>query len=205
MPYVNKPRPYKKEYQQQLERGEAPTRAKRAKARAEYDKKGIDRRGKDINHVVPLSKGGSNSSGNLKLTTPSRNRSFSRNSDHTVKKNKPKRKRVKKLAEGGSTIVGDRETYGAREDGTKKGRGWLGEHLGPRNRLVTELSMGAEMNGKEVLMPTMVPGLTRGQVERLVSGKFNPKSRNPEDTAIKRRAIAHAEKQIRSGKSTFKD
>ena len=205
MPYVNKPRPYKKEYQQQLERGEAPTRAKRAKARAEYDKKGIDRKGKDINHVVPLSKGGSNSSGNLKLTTPSNNRSFSRNSDHTVKRNKPTRKRVKKLAEGGSPTVGARETYGTREDGTKKGRGWLGEHLGPRKRLVTELSMGVEMNGKEVLIPTMVPGLTRGQVERLVSGEFNVKSRNPEDMAIKRRAIAHAERQLNQGRSPFKD
>lgn len=92
MPYVNKPRPYKKEYQQQLERGEGPTRAKRAKARAEYDRKGINRKGKDINHIVPLSKGGSNSSENLSLTKPSSNRSFSRNSDHTVKINKPRGK-----------------------------------------------------------------------------------------------------------------
>lgn len=92
MPYVNKPRPYKKEYQQQLERGEAPARKKRAQARYQMDKKGIDRKGKDINHVVPLSKGGGNGAGNLKLTTPSNNRSFSRNSDHTVKVNRPKRK-----------------------------------------------------------------------------------------------------------------
>jgi 5-methylcytosine-specific restriction endonuclease McrA len=56
------------------------------------DKKGVDRTGKDIDHVVPLSKGGSNASGNLKLKTPSANRSFSRNSDHTVKTNKPKKK-----------------------------------------------------------------------------------------------------------------
>lgn len=91
MPYVNKPRPYKKEYQQQKERGEGPTRTKRAKARWQYDKEGIDRKGKDINHVVPLSKGGSNNASNLKLTTPSKNRSFSRNSDHTVKINRPRK------------------------------------------------------------------------------------------------------------------
>jgi hypothetical protein len=92
MPYVNKPRPYKKEYEQQQERGELPTRMDRQRARNEMDKKGIDRKGKDIDHVVPLSKGGTNAPSNLKLKKPSENRSFSRNADHTVKKNKPKAK-----------------------------------------------------------------------------------------------------------------
>jgi len=90
MPYVNKPRPYKKEYQQQLERGEQPKRNARERARYAVDKKGIDRKGKDIDHAIPLSKGGTNAPSNLKLKSPSANRSFSRNSDHTVKRNKPK-------------------------------------------------------------------------------------------------------------------
>jgi len=91
MPYKNpKDRPYKKEYQQQLERGEQPKRNTREQARYAMDKKGVDRTGKDIDHTVPLSKGGTNAPNNLKLKTPSQNRSFSRNSDHTVKKNKPK-------------------------------------------------------------------------------------------------------------------
>lgn len=91
MPYVNKPRPYKKEYQQQVARGEGPARAKRESARNEMDKKGVDRTGKDIDHSIPLSKGGTNAPSNLKLKPPSANRSFSRNSDHTVKVNKPKK------------------------------------------------------------------------------------------------------------------
>jgi hypothetical protein len=91
MPYVNKPRPYKKEYEQQKARGEHETRMDRQRARNEMDKKGIDRAGKDIDHVVPLSKGGTNAKSNLKLKTPSANRSFTRNSDHTVKTNKPKK------------------------------------------------------------------------------------------------------------------
>ena len=91
MPYVNKPRPYRKEYKQQLDRGEEAPRLARQRARAEMDKKGVDRTGKDIDHAIPLSKGGTNAAGNLKLKSPSANRSFSRNSDHTVKVNKPKK------------------------------------------------------------------------------------------------------------------
>jgi hypothetical protein len=56
------------------------------------DAKGIDRAGKVIDHVKPLSKGGTNSPSNLKLTSRAKNASFSRNSDHTVKQNVPKKK-----------------------------------------------------------------------------------------------------------------
>ena len=102
MPYVNKPRPYKKEYQQQKARGESETRNARERARYAVDKTGVDknnngkadrREGKDIDHVVPLSKGGTNSKSNLKIKSASSNRSYSRNSDHTVKVNKPKKKK----------------------------------------------------------------------------------------------------------------
>ena len=89
MPYTKSPRPYKHEYEKQKERGELPARMERQRARRKLDKEGVDRTGKDIDHIVPLSKGGTNAAGNLRLRAPSKNRSFSRNSDHTVKKNKP--------------------------------------------------------------------------------------------------------------------
>lgn len=88
MPYVNKARPYKKEYQQQKARGEHPLRMERQRARRAMDAKGINRDGKDIDHKKPLSKGGSNSMANLVLRSPSMNRSFSRNSDHSVRSNR---------------------------------------------------------------------------------------------------------------------
>jgi 5-methylcytosine-specific restriction endonuclease McrA len=88
MPYINKTRPYKKEYQQQVARGEHPLRMERQKARRAIDAKGVSRAGKDIDHKKPLSKGGSNSMANLILRSPSSNRSFSRNSDHSVRSNK---------------------------------------------------------------------------------------------------------------------
>jgi hypothetical protein len=84
MPYVTKPRPYKKEYQQQLDRGEIPAKLERQKARRKLDAKGVSRAGKDVAHVKALSKGGSNADG-VRLESPSKNRSFKRNSDGSMK------------------------------------------------------------------------------------------------------------------------
>jgi len=104
MPYVNKPRPYKKEYQQQLARGEADERKERERARALIDKKGRDangngkadaREGKDVAHVKALSKGGSNKNG-LRVESASANRSFRRGSNHKVVSETSTKERKKK-------------------------------------------------------------------------------------------------------------
>lgn len=84
MPYVNKPRPYKKEYQQQIERGENDNRMERQRARRKLDAKGVNRKGKDVAHVKALSKGGSNADG-VRLESPSKNRSFKRKSNGAMK------------------------------------------------------------------------------------------------------------------------
>jgi len=85
MPYVNKPRPYKKEYQQQVERGEHVDRMERQRARRALDKKGVNRKGKDIAHKKPLSQGGDNDDG-YTLQPPSKNRSFARTSSGAMKR-----------------------------------------------------------------------------------------------------------------------
>ena len=93
MPYVNKPRPYKKEYDQQQTRGELDERMERQRARRKIDKTGADkdndgkadrREGKDVAHIKALSKGGSNKDG-VKIQAPSKNRSFKRNPDGSMK------------------------------------------------------------------------------------------------------------------------
>ena len=93
MPYVNKPRPYKKEYDQQQTRGELDERMERQRARRKIDKTGADkdnngkadrREGKDVAHVKALSKGGSNKDG-VKIQSPRKNRSFKRNPDCSMK------------------------------------------------------------------------------------------------------------------------
>lgn len=104
MPYVNKPRPYKKEYQQQLARGEADERLERQRARESIDKKNADRdkdgradirEGKDVAHRVALSKGGGNKNG-VRLEAPSKNRSFKRGSNHKVVSEVSTKERKKK-------------------------------------------------------------------------------------------------------------
>jgi hypothetical protein len=83
MPYVNKPRPYKKEYQQQKARNEHADRMERQRARRAIDKTGADknnngvadrREGKDVSHNKMMKHGGTNADG-YKLESPSKNRS----------------------------------------------------------------------------------------------------------------------------------
>jgi hypothetical protein len=103
MAYVNKPRPYKKEYQQEKARGEHDDRMERQRARRAMDKKGRDannngeadaREGKDIAHVKALSKGGSNKDG-VRVQSASQNRSFKRSSTGALVSEVSKRERKK--------------------------------------------------------------------------------------------------------------
>lgn len=63
-------RDYKAEYKRDLETGKSgpdSAQSERQRARRAYDKKGIDRAGKDIDHITPLRKGGKSTTGNLRL------------------------------------------------------------------------------------------------------------------------------------------
>jgi len=77
-------RNFKQEYKTQVDRGEHENRMERQRARRKLDAKGVARKGKDVAHVKALSKGGSNATG-IKLEAPSKNRSFKRNSDGSMK------------------------------------------------------------------------------------------------------------------------
>ena len=103
MPYVTKPRPYAKEYQQQKARGEHENRMERQKARRAMDKTGKDsngngkadkREGKDIAHRKALDKGGSNKDG-VYVTTAAKNRSFKRDSKGNLVSETSKKERKK--------------------------------------------------------------------------------------------------------------
>jgi hypothetical protein len=86
MSYPPSKRPYKHEYKMQKKRDEHEDRMERQRARRKIDRdKGrAARRGKDVAHVKALSKGGTNKDG-VRLESPSKNRSFRRNKDSSMK------------------------------------------------------------------------------------------------------------------------
>lgn len=99
MPYMtNGKRDYKKEDAwDKAHAGRAEDRAERHKARAMTDKAGLTHKGdgKDVDHKKALSKGGSTTKANLQVVAASTNRSFSRNSDGSMKSQTSKRERKK--------------------------------------------------------------------------------------------------------------
>lgn len=85
-------RDYEQEYKTQKQRGESGTgsnsdNAKRKRLRRKALKLGMVKKGQDLDHKKPLSKGGSNTLKNARASTPHDNRSFPRNSDGSMKSN----------------------------------------------------------------------------------------------------------------------
>lgn len=86
-------RDYDREYELQKKRGESGTgsdsgNAQRKRLRRKALKLGMVKKGQDLDHKRPLSKGGSNTLKNARATTASENRSFPRNKDGSMKENK---------------------------------------------------------------------------------------------------------------------
>lgn len=77
---------------------ERKKRSERSVARVRANREGITSKGdgKDLDHKVPLSKGGSTSASNLRVTSASSNRSFSRNADGSLKSQTSMRERKRK-------------------------------------------------------------------------------------------------------------
>lgn len=64
---------WKKEWEYQKANGEDKKQLERAKARRMYDKLGIDRKGKHIDHVTKLENGGKTTLKNTRLRDPKAN------------------------------------------------------------------------------------------------------------------------------------
>jgi len=69
-------RDWKHEYQLDLKTGKSgpgSDQHERQRARRAFDAQGIDRAGKDIDHITPLRKGGKSTPGNLRLRSKKAN------------------------------------------------------------------------------------------------------------------------------------
>lgn len=73
MTQKNGKRDYKHAYALQKKSGETDDQLERQRARRKYDKAGIDRAGKNIDHVKPLRSGGKSTTGNMRLRSPKAN------------------------------------------------------------------------------------------------------------------------------------
>ena len=101
---------------------------------------------------------------------------------------------------GGS--VEDPSMY--RSDGSKKSaQGFLGPvKNNVEGGTMTEVSVGMEINGQEMEVPTMVPSLTKEEIETLANMKLEGNAKNiPESIIMK--AKQHALQRIEQGLSPF--
>jgi len=89
-------------------------------------------------------------------------------------------------------------SYGTRVDGTDKGPGFLGELKTPEDKVVTELSIGVNLDGKETEIPSIVPTLNKDEIDYLINGGKPTK-------VIVDKAVKHAIERLKSGKSPFAD
>jgi hypothetical protein len=74
--------------------------------------------------------------------------------------------------------------------------GFFGEIKRPDGNVSTELSVGFEIDGKEVLMPAMVPTLTKKELDHLISG-------GEMTDEIADKAYKHGLERMKAKKSTF--
>ena len=93
------------------------------------------------------------------------------------------------------------EEFGNRLDGTKKGKGFLGILPRPDGGVSTELSVGVNIDGKETSIPTLVPGLTKEEVDFLLN--LEPGDARSIPDSIINKAVKHAKDRMNQGKSPF--
>ena len=86
-----------------------------------------------------------------------------------------------------------------RPDGTQKGRGYFGPLRTPDGGTMTELSVGFNIDGREVDVPALVPTLTRGEVRAVLNAKQG--QRLPQSVYVK--AEAFARDRLARGLSPF--
>lgn len=78
----------------------------------------------------------------------------------------------------------------------EKGKGFFGELQRPDGRISTELSIGVNLDGREIEIPSLVPTLTETEKNFLLNGN------KPTPTIVKK-AVDHARKRMKEGKSPF--
>lgn len=94
--------------------------------------------------------------------------------------------------------------YGNRPDGSKKGAGYFGVIKRPDGKVMTEISIGVALDGKETLIPLIVPTLDKKELDYLIKSNVKSKdffSKLP--PTIINKAVDHAVGRMKNGLSPF--
>lgn len=91
--------------------------------------------------------------------------------------------------------------FGTRADGTAKGQGFFGALQRPSGGVSSEISIGVNIDGKEVEIPTLVPTLTESEKQWLLTNDISDPQAIPQTIVDK--ATAFAKQRIAAGKSPF--
>jgi hypothetical protein len=94
-----------------------------------------------------------------------------------------------------------------RNDGTKKQNGYLGhlKMLDGSGNDATEMSIGVEIDGKETEIPTLVPTLTKSEIDYLLKGGSPNDKGNSIAKTITKKAVDFAFSRKKEGKPYFAD
>lgn len=95
----------------------------------------------------------------------------------------------------------DRQSWGRRADGSLKGEGFLGPIQRPDGKVSSEISVGVNIDGKEVEIPTLVPTLTQEERDWLINNDISDPKAIP--ASIIQKAVDFARPRIAAGKSPF--
>jgi hypothetical protein len=94
-----------------------------------------------------------------------------------------------------------------RQDGTKKGKGWLGaipvKFPEGKTGVASEYSVTVDAGGKKIDIPTLVPTLTKEEIRTMTEDIIPNRKKVP--AAILKKAMDHARKRADEGKSPFVD
>ena len=88
-----------------------------------------------------------------------------------------------------------------RADDTRKGLGYFGILNIPGGKIATEYSVGIELDGKAVEIPTLVPTLSSDELFLMINDIIPNNKDIPKD--IFRKAVDHARERISKGMSPF--
>jgi hypothetical protein len=89
---------------------------------------------------------------------------------------------------------------GQRADGSNKGTGYMGVLTNAKGSPISEYSIGVEIGGKQMDIPSIVPTLSAVEIKSVLDASANDQMVSPQ---VIRKATAFAQQRLAEGKSVW--